>query len=145
MLFYCFGVSKAEHECRLVLRDRDGSMRDYCIVNDRSPDDLRTLAAMSDYTTQVAAALGAELVRTQENTCGSALHEFGGLRMGRDPASSVTNPDGRFWRVGNLSCVDAAIWPQQGSANSYLTITAIALRNASRLAEAMAARSDGRG
>ena len=63
-----------------------------------------------------------------------ALHEFGGLRMGTDPASSVTDPDGRFWRVPNLSCADAAIWPHQGSANSYLTITAIALRNATRLA-----------
>ena len=98
----------------------------------------KTLAAMAEFTANVAAALGAKMVRTEENAAGSALHEYGGLRMGRDAASSVTDPDGRFWRVGNLSCVDAAIWPHQGSANSYLTITAIALRNASRLAAAMA-------
>ena len=62
--------------------------------------------------------------------------------MGRDAAASVTDPDGRFWRIRNLSCADAAIWPHQGSANSYLTITAVALRNAVELAKALA--SEGR-
>jgi choline dehydrogenase-like flavoprotein len=93
---------------------------------------------MKLFTERVAAGLGAELVRTQENGPGAALHEFGGLRMGTDPALSVTDPHGRFWRVRNLSCADAAIWPHQGSANSYLTITAIALRNATRLAAELA-------
>ena len=138
VLFYCFGVSKAEREGRLVLRDDAGAMADYYVVNDRSPGDLAALAAMSTFTTDVAAALGAELVRTEENGPGAALHEYGGLRMGLDPSASVTDPDGRFWRIGNLGCADAAIWPQQGSANSYLTITALALRNAARLAETMA-------
>jgi glucose dehydrogenase len=139
LLYYCFGVSTAERDARLVLRDGGGSLRDYFVVHDRSPGDLETLAAMETFTERVAAGLGAELVRTQENGAGAALHEFGGLRMGNDQASSVTDPDGRFWRVRNLSCVDAAIWPHQGSANSYLTITAIALRNATRLAAELAA------
>jgi choline dehydrogenase-like flavoprotein len=134
ILFYCFGISKAEPDGRLVVFGDGTAMKDYCMVNDRSPGDLKTLEAMAKFTSDVAAGLGAKLVRTEENTAGSALHEFGGLRMGRDPASSVTDPDGRFWRIKNLSCADAAIWPHQGSANSYLTITAVALRNASRLA-----------
>ena len=141
VLTYCFGISTAQRDGRLVLseaRRGEHPLRDYYVVNDRSQGDLQILAGMKDFTSQVAAALGAELVRTQENGPGAALHEFGGLRMGRDPATSVTNEDGRFWRIGNLSCVDAAIWPHQGSANSYLTITAVALRNASRLADAMA-------
>ncbi len=83
--------------------------------------------------------MGGRVVRTEENAAGSALHEFGGLRMGRDPETSVTDPDGRFWRIGNLSGADAALWPHQGSANSYLTITAVALRNAVRLAETIGA------
>lgn len=139
VLFYCFGVSHAQQSGRMVLSgSSDSPMQDYYIVNDRSEGDLQTLAAMKAFTSRTADALGAELVRTQENGPGAALHEFGGLRMGTDPATSVTDPDGRFWRVGNLSCVDAAIWPHQGSANSYLTITAIALRNASRLADSLA-------
>lgn len=134
LLYYCFGVSKAARDGRLLLNNAGGGFQDYRVINARSPGDLETLAAMSDFTSRVAAGLGAELVRTEEHGPGAALHEFGGLRMGSDAASSVTNPDGRFWRIGNLSCVDAAIWPHQGSANSYLTITAIALRNATRLA-----------
>jgi choline dehydrogenase-like flavoprotein len=51
----------------------------------------------------------------------------------------VTDPDGRFWRIRNLSGADAALWPHQGSANSYLTITAVALRNAARLAATLGA------
>ena len=138
LLYYCFGISTAERGGHMVLRDGAASLQDYYVVHDRSPADLETLAAMKLFTERVATGLGAELVRTQENGPGAALHEFGGLRMGTDPASSVTDPDGRFWRVPNLSCVDAAIWPHQGSANSYLTITAIALRNATRLAAELA-------
>jgi choline dehydrogenase-like flavoprotein len=137
MLFYCFGISKAEEAGRMVLCGDGRSMRDYCIVNDRSAGDSQTLAQMAVFTDDVAKALGGKVVRTEENAAGSALHEFGGLRMGREPSSSVTDPDGRFWRIDNLSCADAAIWPHQGSANSYLTITAVALRNASRLAAAL--------
>jgi len=134
ILFYCFGISKAEEAGRMVLCGDGKAMTDYCIVNDRSPGDSMTLADMARFTADVAKALGGKVVRTEENAAGSALHEFGGLRMGRDRASSVTDPDGRFWRIGNLNGADAAIWPHQGSANSYLTITAVALRNASRLA-----------
>lgn len=137
VLFYCFGISKAEEAGRMVLCGDGKAKTDYCIVNDRSPGDTKTLAEMAQFTADVAAGLGGTVVRTEENAAGSALHEFGGLRMGRDQASSVTDPDGRFWRIANLSCADAAIWPHQGSANSYLTITAVALRNASRLAAGM--------
>ena len=121
----------------MVLCGDGKSKIDYCIVNDRSPGDSKTLAEMAQFTADVAQGLGGRIVRTEENAAGSALHEFGGLRMGRDAASSVTDPDGRFWRIGNLSGADAAIWPHQGSANSYLTITAVALRNASRLATSL--------
>ena len=142
ILFYCFGISKAEPGGRLVHYGDGTSMKDYCMINDRSPGDLKTLADMKRFTDEVARGLGARVVRTEENGAGAALHEFGGLRMGRDAAASVTDPDGRFWRIRNLSCADAAIWPHQGSANSYLTITAVALRNAVELAKALA--SEGR-
>lgn len=134
VLFYCFGISKAEQAARMVLTGDGRTRNSYCIVDDRSPSDSRTLKEMAAFTADVARAMGGRVVRTEENSAGAALHEFGGLRMGRDPATSVTDPDGRFWRVRNLSGADAALWPHQGSANSYLTITAVALRNAERLA-----------
>ena len=137
VLFYCFGISKAQEAARMVLVGDGRTRTGYCIVNDRSPSDTSTLAEMATFTADVARAMGGEVVRTEENSAGSALHEFGGLRMGNDPETSVTDSDGRFWRIRNLSGADAALWPHQGSANSYLTITAVALRNARRLATAI--------
>src|SRR6185503_20431709 len=67
LLYYCFGVSSAERGARVVLREGSGSLADYFVVNDRSPGDLATLAAMATFTERVAEGLGAELVRTQEN------------------------------------------------------------------------------
>jgi choline dehydrogenase-like flavoprotein len=139
VLFYCFGISKAEEAGRMVLVGEGRTRKGYCIVNDRSSSDTKTLVEMATFTSDVARAMGAKVVRTEENPAGSALHEFGGLRMGLDPAASVTDPDGCFWRIRNLSGADAALWSHQGSANSYLTITAVALRNAERLAATLGA------
>jgi choline dehydrogenase-like flavoprotein len=148
ILYYCFGISEATAGSRVVLTTGAGSLdnalRNYYVINDRSKQDLLTLAEMSDFLPRVATAMGAEVVRTEENCAGAALHEFGGLRMGTDPTSSVTDPTGRFWRIPNLSCADSATWPNQGSANSYLTITAIALRNAALLAGSFANRQNSR-
>jgi choline dehydrogenase-like flavoprotein len=69
----------------------------------------------------------------KENPPGSALHEIGGLRMGKDPSTSVTDPNGRFWRYQNLYCADSSTWRNQGAANPYLTITACSLRLARKI------------
>jgi choline dehydrogenase-like flavoprotein len=140
ILYYCFGISKAAKNARVVLTNSiaaDDPLGSYFVVCDRTEDDLRTLATMEQFTRSVADAIGAELVRTEENGAGAALHEFGGLRMASSPENGVTDPSGRFWKIPNLSCADSAIWPSQGSANSYLTITAVALRNAALLAESL--------
>jgi choline dehydrogenase-like flavoprotein len=49
----------------------------------------------------------------------------------------VTDPTGRFWGIRNLSAHDSSIWRGQGTANSYLTITAVALRCSDHLAAGM--------
>jgi hypothetical protein len=112
VLYYCFGISKATAGGRVVLTNASEPsghpLSNYYVVNDRSAEDLRTLAAMSDFLKRVAGIIDAEVVRTEENVAGGALHEFGGLRMGRNPADSVTSPTGRFWRIPNLSCADSA-------------------------------------
>ena len=85
---------------------------------------------MDAFLPKVADALDAELVRTQVNPLGAALHEIGGLRMSAEPGTGVTDTHGMFWKLPNLSVADSAAWPSQGSANSYLTITAWSLRHA---------------
>jgi choline dehydrogenase-like flavoprotein len=91
---------------------------------------------MIDSMPAIAEALDADVVRVKENPPGSALHEIGGLRMGTDPDTSITDPDGRFWRYKNLYCHDSSTWRSQGAANPYLTITACSLRLARKLIEA---------
>lgn len=68
---------------------------------------------------------------------GSSYHEAGGLDMGTDPGSAVTDVDGRFFAVPNLIAADAAAFPRIGATNPHLTIVAVARRKARALAQAL--------
>jgi paromamine 6'-oxidase/6'''-hydroxyneomycin C oxidase/2'-deamino-2'-hydroxyparomamine 6'-oxidase len=48
--------------------------------------------------------------------------------MGRDPASSVTDRDGRFHDLANLWVSDGSLFPTSSGYNPTLTIQALALR-----------------
>ena len=58
ILFYCFGISKAEEAGRMVLMDGEKTRKGYCVVSDRSPGDTKTLAEMAVFTADVARAMG---------------------------------------------------------------------------------------
>jgi choline dehydrogenase-like flavoprotein len=143
-LCYCFGVADVQRDNRLELyRQADptsGGMRDYHVVYDRTPGDIETLQEMQDFMPRVAELMGGQVQKIQVNGPGAALHETGGLRMGATADDGVTDPTGKFWGIRNLSAHDASIWRGQGTANSYLTITAVALRCSDHLAvDALAA------
>ena len=142
VLFYVFGVASVEPDNRIELCGSSGTvaMHDYRVIYDRSAHDIAVLERMRAMMPRVAETMGAEVVKDQINPPGAALHEVGGLRMSADPASGVTDTLGRFWRYPNLSAADASIWPSQGTANSYLTITAMALRQAEAIAAARGSR-----
>jgi gluconate 2-dehydrogenase alpha chain len=55
-------------------------------------------------------------------------HVMGTLRMGTDPATSVTNADGRFHDVDNLYACDGSVFPTSSGYNPTLTIIATALK-----------------
>ena len=65
---------------------------------------------------------------------GTTHHEAGTLRMGDNPATSVTDSDGRFHHVDNVYALGPALYPSVGSPNPMLTGTALARRLADRLA-----------
>ncbi|WP_417772823.1 FAD-dependent oxidoreductase [Stappia sp.] len=134
LLAYCFGVGESSetNEVKLTQGQSDGpgDLGKYAVIADRSESDKEVLAQMDAFLPKVAEAINAELIRTQVNPLGAALHEIGGLRMSAEPEAGVTNTYGQFWRLPNLSVADSAAWPSQGSANSYLTITAWSLRHA---------------
>jgi choline dehydrogenase-like flavoprotein len=52
---------------------------------------------------------------------GTTYHEAGTLWMGDNPATSVTDPTGRFHHIGNAWACDQSIFPTVGSANPVLT------------------------
>ena len=53
---------------------------------------------------------------------------MGTLRMGNDPASSVTDANGKFHNVANLYAADGSVFPTSGPMNPSLTIMALGYR-----------------
>ena len=66
----------------------------------------------------------------------TALHShfMGGTRMGENPKSSVTDAFGRVHGVANLYIAGPSLFPTFGFANPVLTIAALSLRLAKRIA-----------
>jgi choline dehydrogenase-like flavoprotein len=64
-------------------------------------------------------------------------HQNGTIRFGRDPATSVLDPDCKTHEVDNLYVVDASFFPSSAAVNPALTIMANALRVGDRLLERM--------
>ncbi|MBA3318162.1 MAG: GMC family oxidoreductase [Gemmatimonadales bacterium] len=61
-------------------------------------------------------------------------HGVGTVRMGSDPYTSALDADCRFRGLVNLTVVDASVMPTSAAVNPSLTISALALRAAERLA-----------
>jgi choline dehydrogenase-like flavoprotein len=62
-------------------------------------------------------------------------HGVGTVRMGSDPYTSALDADCRYRGLENLMVLDASVMPTGAAVNPSLTISAIALRAAERLAE----------
>jgi len=72
-------------------------------------------------------------VPPRRDTLGTTHHEAGTLRMGTDPAASVTDPDGKFHDVENVYVVGPAALPRTGSPNPMLSGIALVRRLADKL------------
>src|SRR5881409_3333226 len=70
----------------------------------------------------------------QQGAAPSSRHIMGTLRMGTDPATSVTNAGGRFHDVDNLYACDGSVFPTSSGYNPTLTIIAVALKIAHGIA-----------
>ena len=62
-----------------------------------------------------------------------ASHHMGTTRMGRDPATSVVDPDCRLHGVENVYLAGASVFPTSGCANPTFTLVALAIRLARHL------------
>lgn len=63
----------------------------------------------------------AQFVSSDRDPAGSTYHEAGTLWMGDNPATSVTDANGRFHHISNAYCVDQSLFPTVGSVNPTLT------------------------
>jgi gluconate 2-dehydrogenase alpha chain len=63
----------------------------------------------------------------------ASRHVMGTCRMGRDPATSVVGPEGRFHDVDNLLCADSSVFVTSAGYGPTLTLAALSLRTASLL------------
>ncbi len=78
-----------------------------------------------------------EVLFKNRDGMGTTHHEAGGLWMGDDPATSVTNGDGRFHFADNAYVAGPSLFPTVGSPNPMLTGTALSRRTADKLVESM--------
>jgi choline dehydrogenase-like flavoprotein len=66
-----------------------------------------------------------------------SAHVMGGCGMASDPAKGVTDGNGRYYGVANLSVHDGSLFPTSIGANPQLSIYGVTARLASRLAESL--------
>lgn len=91
----------------------------------------RLLAARAK---QVLDALSPDAARITEDDGVDMVLQGGTCRFGRDPATSVLDPDCRAHEVPNLYVTDSSFMPTSGGVPFTLTILANAFRAAARLA-----------
>jgi choline dehydrogenase-like flavoprotein len=86
-----------------------------------------------------AAGAGAVLAVPETANSGglpTGSHVMGGMMMGADPATSVTDPYGRVHGLDNVYVADGSVFVTSGAHNPTNTIMAVALRNMRHLAGA---------
>ncbi len=66
-------------------------------------------------------------------------HVMGGLAMGDHPETSVTDSQGRFHHLSNLSIMDGSLFPTSIGANPQLSIYGLVARAATQLAKTLQA------
>jgi hypothetical protein len=96
--------------------------------------------AMNEAIVDLAKHLGATDIKgPYRDPLGSTHHEAGTLWMGTDPATSVTDTNGRFHHVENAYCTGQPLFVNVGSVNP--TLTGLVLSR--KVAEAVVARATG--
>jgi len=102
-----------------------------------SDNERALLSGMEATLAELLEVMGARVVSAPPTVPvpGTMVHEVGTARMGRDPKTSVLDPDNRLWDADNVLVVDGACWPSGGWQNPTLTMMALAARACRRLAD----------
>jgi len=92
--------------------------------------ELKRAEAQADALRELAEAAGVGFAQLSRVPAwpGTAVHECGTARMGREPAASVLDPNNQCWEARGLYVTDGASFPSQGFQNPTLTILALTER-----------------
>lgn len=101
------------------------------------PESMRASAMLAEQAEKWLLAAGAKQTWRTGGWGGlsGGQHQAGTLRMGSDPATSVTDPTGRVHGYDNLWVADGSVHVTNGGVNPVLTILALAFRTAEHAAK----------
>jgi len=87
---------------------------------------------MANDAAEMLETAGLKNVTTYDNHSqpGGAIHEMGGVRMGRDPKTSMLNAKNQLWTAKNVFVTDGACFPSTACQNPSLTFMALTARAA---------------
>ncbi len=119
-----------------VARDRSGlGLPVIRITFQQYQNELAIIRFVRERSIELMRAMGVERTWVGPSLTGvGSSHDLGGLRMGTDEATSVVDADLRTHEVPNLYVMGGAVFPSCPGINPTLTIQAVALRAADRLA-----------
>ena len=106
---------------RITTTAKDNELWD---VMDKAADDVAKVFAAGEVL---------EVISKRRDGLGTTHHEGGTLAMGSNPATSVTDSDGRIRGTSNVYVAGPALFPTLGSPNPMLTGVALARRLADKL------------
>ncbi|MEC7689797.1 MAG: GMC family oxidoreductase, partial [Pseudomonadota bacterium] len=95
-----------------------------------SENEYKLLAAAKEEAAKMVEAAGGKVLfgSDKPNPGGSAIHEMGGARMGKDPKTSVLNGYNQAHDIPNLFVTDGAAMASSACQNPSLTYMALTAR-----------------
>ncbi|QHT65341.1 GMC family oxidoreductase [Rhodocytophaga rosea] len=90
-----------------------------------SDKDRSMMQKMKSKVSIIGASLNLSIIEERFASFGGSYHEAGGLDMGNDPKTSVTDKAGRVHTCENIYVLDASVFPIIGATNPHLTLAAL--------------------
>jgi choline dehydrogenase-like flavoprotein len=135
-LYYCGDVLPQAHNRVVLARTLDRFGYPLPRVEfEYHPLDLASGRMGARHAARLLEEMGASVAADPARVAswGSGFHFSGTCRAGRDEATSVVDADGRVHGADNVYVCDASVFPTSGGFNPALTVSAVALRTASRI------------
>lgn len=142
MMGECVPVPENHVRLHDTLRDQYG-IPQLILSCDWTDNDDRMVAHYREHIAEMFERAGCKDIRTVDTKSppGSDIHEMGGVRMGRDPKTSLLNGFNQLHACPNVFVTDGACMTSSGTQNPSLTYMAFAARAANYAIEQIKKRN----